>query len=116
MVDWRHNQEQKWDTLRLGDVKVETHGDHVVFEVDVFLKDLDPNSVRVELYANGVKGSAPVQQEMTLLRPPSGATGSYVYSASVSAARAPTDYTARVIPHFDGAAIPLEDARILWQR
>jgi starch phosphorylase len=116
LVDWRHNQEQKWDTLRLGDVKVKTHGDHVVFEVDVFLKDLDPNSVRVELYANGVKGSAPVQQEMTLLRPPSGATGSYVYSASVSAARAPTDYTARVIPHFDGAAIPLEDARILWQR
>ena len=26
------------------------------------------------------------------------------------------DYTARVIPHCDGVAVPLEDARILWQR
>jgi starch phosphorylase len=34
----------------------------------------------------------------------------------VSAARPSADYTARVIPHYDGVAIPLEDARILWQR
>ena len=40
----------------------------------------------------------------------------YVYRAAGSAARQPADYTARVIPHCDGVAIPLEDARILWQR
>jgi hypothetical protein len=45
-----------------------------------------------------------------------GTPGGYVYSAAVSAARPPGDYTARVMPHFDGVAIPLEDARILWQR
>jgi glycogen phosphorylase len=28
----------------------------------------------------------------------------------------PADYTPRVIPHCDGVAIPLEEARILWQR
>jgi starch phosphorylase len=33
----------------------------------------------------------------------------------VPAARPATDYTARVIPQHDGVAIPLEDARILWQ-
>lgn len=42
--------------------------------------------------------------------------GDYAYSAAVSAVRPPADYTARVIPHCDGVAIPLEDARILWQR
>lgn len=26
------------------------------------------------------------------------------------------DYTARVVPHFEGVAIPLEDQRVLWQR
>mgnify|MGYP000346738372 CR=1 FL=1 len=36
--------------------------------------------------------------------------------AAVSAARPPGDYTARVIPHCTGVAIPLEDTRILWQR
>jgi starch phosphorylase len=44
-----------------------------------------------------------------------GANG-YVYTAEVPAARPSADYTARVIPHCEGVAIPLEDARILWQR
>ena len=116
MVDWRREQEQKWASLRFGDVKVETHGGHLVFEVQLCLNELDPNAIRLELYADGLKDSPPVRQQMTLLRPPASTTGNYVYSATVSAARAPGDYTARVIPRFDGAAIPLESARILWQR
>jgi starch phosphorylase len=96
-------------------VKVETRGEQHVFEVQVCLKDLDPEAVRVELYADGVMGSAPVRQEMKRVRQRTGASGDYVYSAAVSATRPPADYTARVIPHCDGVAIPLEDARILWQ-
>jgi hypothetical protein len=30
--------------------------------------------------------------------------------------RPATDYTARVIPHCDSVAVPLEAAEILWQR
>ena len=115
MVDWQHSLEQKWATLHLGEVKVETRGEHHLFEVQVWLHDLDPLAVRVELYADGVMGSAPVRQEMKRVRQLSGAPGGYLYSAAVSAARPPSDYTARVIPHFDGVAVPLEDARILWQ-
>jgi starch phosphorylase len=115
MVDWQHNLGQKWDTLRFGGVKTETRGKQHTFEVEVYLKNLDPKAVRVELYANGDKGRAPVHQEMKLVRP-AGASGASVYSATVPASRPPTDYTARVIPHRDGVAIPLEDARILWQR
>ncbi|MGA2992668.1 MAG: alpha-glucan family phosphorylase, partial [Candidatus Korobacteraceae bacterium] len=116
LADWQHSLEQKWDTLRFIDVKVETRGGQHVFEAQVCLKDLDPNAVRVELYADGVMGSAPVRQEMKRVRQLAGAPDVYVYSAAVSAARPPADYTARVVPHCDGAAIPLEDARILWQR
>ena len=61
-------------------------------------------------------GGDPVRQEMKCVRQLAGASGGYVYSAAVSAARPPTDYTARVVPHHDGVAIPLESARILWQR
>jgi starch phosphorylase len=57
-----------------------------------------------------------VKQEMKLLHPLAGTTGGYVYSASVSSSRPPKDYTARLIPYFDGVAMPLEDTRILWQR
>src|SRR4029077_15907988 len=116
MVDWQHSLEKKLATLNFGEVKVETRGEQHVFEVQVCLNDLDPKAVRVELYADGVVGSAPVRQEMKRVRQPAGASGGYVYSAAVSAARPPADYTARVIPHYDGVAVPLEAARILWQR
>ena len=97
-------------------MKVETRGEQHVFEVQVYLDDLDPEAVRVELYADGVKGGAPVRQEMKRVRQLAGASGGYVYSAAVSAARPAADYTARVIPHCDGVAVPLEAAPILWQR
>jgi starch phosphorylase len=116
MVKWRHTLDEKWATLHFGDVKVETRGEQHVFEVQVYLADLDPKAVRVELYADGINGSSPVRQEMQRVRQRTGASGDYVYSAAVSAIRSPADYTARVIPHCDGVAIPLEDARILWQR
>ena len=116
MVEWRRSLEEKWAALRFGEVKVETRGEEHVFEVQVHLADLYPKAVRVELYADGAMGGAPVRQEMKRVRRPAGASGDYVYCAAVSAARPPADYTARVIPHFDGVAIPLEDARILWQR
>ena len=116
VVSWRHALEQKWAALRFGEVKVETNGEQHVFEVQVYLNDLDPAAVRVELYADGVMGSAPVRQEMKRVRKLAGAPGGDVYSAAVSADRSPAEYTARVIPHCDGAAIPLEGARILWQR
>jgi starch phosphorylase len=115
MVDWRHSLDQKWATLHFGQVKVETKGDQHIFEVQVCLHGLDPKTVQVELYANGIKGSSAVRQEMTLLHPLADEAGSYNYSAMVSATRTPADYTARILPHYEGVAIPLEDSRILWQ-
>jgi len=116
VVNWEQTVKQKWATLHFGEVKVETRGVEHVFEVEVCLNELTPKAVRVELYADGVMGSAPVRQEMKHVRQRAGASGSYVYSTAVSAARPSSDYTARLIPHHDGVAVPLEDAHILWQR
>jgi starch phosphorylase len=116
MVDWNHALEKAWPALRFGEMKVETGGDGHVFEIQVYLNDLDPNAVRVDLYGDGVNGGSPVRQEMQRIGQLAGAAGGYVYRAQVPASRPPTDYTARVTPHRDGVAIPLEDASILWQR
>ena len=87
-----------------------------MFEVEIFLNDLDPNAVRVELYADGINGGDPVRQEMKCAGPPPDASGGCVYHATVPATRPASDYTARVIPQRSGVAVPLESARILWQR
>jgi glycogen phosphorylase len=116
VVKWRHTLDEKWSTLRFGEVKIETRGEQHVFEVQVCMNDLDPKAVRVELYADGVMGSVPVRQELKRVRQRTGASGDFVYSAAVSAARPATDYTARVIPRQTGVAVPLEADPILWQR
>ncbi len=116
LVDWRQKLDQMWATLRFGGWNaVNGEGQHE-FEVEVYFGGLDPDSARVELYANGVNGGEPERREMKRVRPLAGAPGGYVYGAQVDATRPVSDYTARVIPHRDGVAVPLEDGRILWQR
>ena len=95
---------------------METRGNRHQFELDVHLGDLDPEAVRVELYADGLEGGAAPRREMRRVRKLAGEPGGYVYGAAVPADRPPADYTARVIPHRDGVSIPLEDPRIRWQR
>jgi starch phosphorylase len=116
VVDWRHAVDRTWGSLRFGDLQVETNGDHHEFEVDVFLNDLDPNTARVELYADGINGGDPVRVEMRPTRPLPDASRGGVYQAAVPATRPAQDYTARVIPQQSGVAVPLESAQILWQR
>ena len=116
MVDWKHSLEQKWATLHFGEVKVETRDTQYVFEIQVFLNDLDPQAVRVELYADGVRGSAPVRQEMEHVQSVAGESHGDIYRAAVSATRRATEYTARIIPHCAGVAVPLEVEHIFWQR
>ena len=115
MVNWRRALERQWAALCFGKTRVETHDDHHVFEIQVYLNDLDPKAVRVELYADGINGDAPVRQQMKRLRQLSGAPDATLYTAAVSASRSPADYTARVIPYCDGAGVPLEAIQILWQ-
>jgi len=116
IIDWQRSLEQKWAMLRFGEMKVETQGEQHVFEIQVYLNDLDPNGVQVELYADEIHGSSPVRQEMQRDRQLVGSLGGYVYSATVPANRPAADYTARVVPHFENVAVPLEASQILWRQ
>jgi len=93
-----------------------TDGDQLIFETQVYFGDLDPQAARVELFADGLGGSAPEHVEMKRLEQLVGAINGYAYRAAVPAIRSADDYTPRVVAHYDGIATPLEEARILWQR
>ena len=114
VIDWQRALVERWGTLRIGEVHVKTDGDRHTFEVQVFSAELNPNSLKVELYADGINGGPAVRQELRRDRQIDAA--GYLYQAGVPAARASADYTVRVIPHFDGADVPLEASQILWQR
>jgi starch phosphorylase len=116
LVDWQNELASKWRAIRFGDLTVDTNGEQHIIGVDVFLEGASPDTVRVELYADGAKGGAAVRQEMKRLGKLPGEAGGYAYRAAVSAARPATDYTARIIPRYDGLAVPLEASWLLWQK
>ena len=97
-------------------VTVETRGRQHMIEVNVFLGDTSPDTIRVELYAEGIKGGVAVREEMKRSRTLDGGAGGYAYRASVSAERPATDYTARITPHIDTLSVPMETSWILWQK
>jgi glycogen phosphorylase len=115
-VEWQRILEREWSAVRFGETKVASDGETHVFKVHVSLGALDPDAVRVELYANGIDGTEPAIAQMTRLREGPDAAKLCVYSARVPATRPASDYTPRVIPHHSGVAVPLEAAHILWHR
>lgn len=116
IVDWEQALKEKWGKLRFGDVTVQTNAAQHIFGAEVYLDNLDPNFIRVELYANGAKGGSPFRQQMTRVRQLAGVDRGHAYVAQVPATRAVADYTVRIIPNCAGAAVPLEANPILWQR
>ena len=117
IVDWNQDLEKGWGTMRFGERQLKTDDGQYCFEVQVYLNQVDPKNVRIELFADAAEsGNSAVQVEMLNIRSLVGEKGGFLYSASVPASRPESDYTARIIPLFDGVTVPLENARILWQR
>ncbi|HEX9047537.1 MAG TPA: alpha-glucan family phosphorylase [Verrucomicrobiae bacterium] len=116
VIRWRKTLERYWKNLRFGDLKCQTAGDQHVFETEVYLAGLAPETVRVELFADTVNGSGPYRQAMKLIRPLTGAIGGYIYRAEAPAARPASDYTPRIVPNLPGVTVPFENSLIVWQR
>lgn len=114
LVNWRHSLDRNWTALRFGEARVETDGGQHEFEIQVYLDDLAPDQVRVELCADGVNGAASERVPMKELRELVGATGGYAYGARVGTTRPATDYTPRLIAYHKDALVPLEAQHILW--
>jgi glycogen phosphorylase len=116
LLSWQRTLAQHWPKLHFGDVLVERVGDQYLFGVQVYLDDLPPDAVQVELYADPMADEPPVRRAMSRSHPLIGALHGYLYSACVPASRPVHHYTPRIVPHHAAAAVPLEAAQILWQR
>ncbi len=116
LVGWRRELDAKWPALRIGEVRLFTQDGSHRCEAQLYLDALDPDTLRVELYANGLDGGPPERLAMQRVRKLVGAASGYAYAIELPASRPASDYTLRVIPAHAGACVPLECAHILWQR
>jgi starch phosphorylase len=114
LLDWQRELARHWSKLRFGSITVDQRGNQHVFRVQVYLDELDPDAVQVELYADGQNGEGPVWQVMDRSEPLVGSANGFLYVASIPAVRPANHYTPRVIPCRTRASVPLEVPLILW--
>jgi starch phosphorylase len=111
IVKWRQTLQNHWHLLRFGDVKIETSGGKHTFESLVYLDDIKPEMVRVELFA---QGTAPLALER--VRSLAADPLTHLYKISIPDNRPAADFTLRLLPASPHAIIPLECPLILWQK
>jgi starch phosphorylase len=116
LVGWKRDLAQYWSDARFGAVRPATRGTRHHLSVEVYLGRLDPEAVRVELYAEAANGGDPERHAMVRGRKLDGPGRGYEYEVSIPAIRATGDYTPRLLPYHPAAAVPLEAPEILWQR
>jgi starch phosphorylase len=112
---WRRALERQWPDVWLGEPEIRTAAGQHRFEIPVQLGALDVDAVRVELYAEGLDGAVAERHRAIHVRELADRAGGHVYTVAVPAARPATDYTPRVLPNFNGVAVPLEANQIAWQ-
>ncbi len=114
LLQWQASLRAHWPALRFGAATVDRQDGQDQFQVQVFLDDLDPDAVSVELFAEGKNGNAPERHEMERGERLLGSTNGFTYTARIPARRPVADFTPRVIPFHKDASVPLEAPYILW--
>jgi glycogen phosphorylase len=116
LLQWKVNLRKHWPSIYFGRLDVATKNGTHRFRVSVYLDELDPTAVQVELYANPNGAREPARIPMKRGEPLVGAVRAWTYAAEVPADRPAADYTARIIPAHPDALVPLEANRIKWQK
>jgi glycogen phosphorylase len=116
LCNWSRSIALAWPRVRFGSVATNSKDNQYDFQVRVFLGELDPNAVEVELYAEPLTDGKMFRQKMEQVEQLPDSGGYFLYSSKAPANRPATDYIPRVVPRESRASIPLEATQILWQK
>jgi starch phosphorylase len=115
MNQWSRKLHSRWPSLHIGQPKVNQTDSTVHVVVPVYLGEVSPASVRVELFADAATNMASevlmLHQEQAI----AGSTNGYIYAGAITSSRALEDFTVRVVPYHPNALLPAELPLIAWQ-
>ncbi|MCB1742908.1 MAG: alpha-glucan family phosphorylase, partial [Gammaproteobacteria bacterium] len=112
LARWDKLLHQHWRNVHLGDLSVRSCREQWQFELPVYLAEIPPRGVRVQLYADGEPQPLCIDMQRGKAIP--GERNGFLYAVTVPEDRPHTDFTPRVIPHHRAARIPMENNLILW--
>jgi starch phosphorylase len=113
---WSRHLMLHWSAIRFGDVISDTARGRVSVSVPVYLGEIEPGAVRVELYAQSHDKEGPLVEWMRPATPIVGVPNAAVYRAVVSTSRPSWHFTPRVVPFHPEARVPIEMSLVAWQR
>ena len=114
LLRWKDDLGRHWSGIHWGNRDVQTVDGRHVFAVQVYLGEIQPDAVAVELYAESEPGGECATWPLRRDQPLSGAAGGYHYVGEVPADRPPGYYTPRVVPAHAEALVPVEARYISW--
>ena len=84
LVAWQADLAKYWPSLRFGSATVQQTGEQSLFQVQVFLGDMNSDAISVELYANGENDAGPVIEKMSRGERLAGEETGFTYTAPCS--------------------------------
>ena len=112
--EWEGNLVRHWSGIRLGDLEAWNEPGGWSFMVALYLGEIQPEAVQVEVYADPVDGQPPVREVMERGAAISGAVNGFVYRCRIASTRPVAHFTPRVVPYHPQARVPVELNLVLW--
>lgn len=116
LLAWQRGISSRWHDVRFGPVAIDSREGKYFFSVLVHLGSVEPDDIRVELYADSVNAGRPFCCSMARDHAVPGEPQTYRYSCAAPNHRPAHHYTPRAIPNREGVLIPLELRLITWQK
>ena len=119
LCQWDERIRQQWHEVHWGNLLVSKQDDGWVFEVQVYLGEVSPESVQAQLYADPLDVDiadmeTPVCEIMKRHTAIPGSVNGYLYQGYLHTQRPYTDFTPRMVAYHPQARIPTENNLILW--
>lgn len=111
---WDERLRRNWHQVHWGNLTVSEEKEGWVFEVQIYLGEILPESVQIQLYAEPAGEGVPVCEVMQRHASIPGALNGYVYSSHLRVTRPHTDFTPRCVAYHADACIPIENNLIQW--
>ena len=116
MNQWSRTLHSRWTSLHIGSPNIGRGEDGAWrLMVPVYMGEVSPASVRVELFADQTAEYPPEVIMLHQQHAIPGSTNGYIYAGAVVSLRPVEDYTVRVVPYHANAFLPAELPLIAWQ-
>jgi starch phosphorylase len=114
---WLEHTRRHWNGVRIAAVSREHDGERLRVDAQVYIDELQPERVRVELYADAAApGTGPECIALQRGEPLAGSRGGYRYHSEIPTRRPAAHYSVRVIPAHPQVRWPLETGLVCWER